>query len=230
MAALSPHSGRWKVYIIGDAERLNEEASNCLLKTLEEPPAHTILMLLASDTAAVLPTVSSRCFTVSLQPLAKGVVAGALETYWGAEREQALTLAALAGGRPGFALQLFHDKESLSRRRRALEELSLLSGAPIAERINSATRLAKMYTEARAELYDMLETWEAWWRDVLLVTASVPERAENIDQMSTLRSLARKHSPSDATAAVVLIQQTRQELAENVNPRLALESLVLGLP
>src|SRR5947208_4939442 len=46
---LSPYSGRWKIYIIGDAERLNEEASNCLLKTLEEPPEHTILILLAPE-------------------------------------------------------------------------------------------------------------------------------------------------------------------------------------
>src|SRR5438309_10731140 len=75
---LSPYMGRWKVYIIGDADRLNEEAANCLLKTLEEPPAQTVLILLAPGEASVLPTVSSRCIQVPLRLLSRSAVAAAL--------------------------------------------------------------------------------------------------------------------------------------------------------
>ncbi len=227
---LSPYSGRWKIYIIGDAERLNDEASNCMLKTLEEPPAHTILMLLASDEAAVLPTVASRCFILPLRSLPSHTVRDALERYWGAEREQAEVLAALSGGRLGYAVSLMEDRESLNRRRRALEELSLISGAAINDRVNAASKLAKMFTEARPELYEMLDTWEGWWRDVMVVASSSPELVVNIDHLSTLRSLARKNNASHAVSAVRLIHDTKQQLMENVNPRLAFESLALGLP
>jgi DNA polymerase III subunit delta' len=227
---LSPHSGRWKIYIIGDADRMNEEASNCLLKTLEEPPDHTILMLLASDESALLPTISSRCFAVPLRTSARTSVANALQDRWGAEEEQAELLAALSGGRVGSAVEMLGDRESLARRKRALEELTLLSGAPISERINVATKLAKMFTDARAELYEMLDAWEGWWRDVLLVSASASELAGNVDQMPTLNSVARKYGVQKAAGAIQLIHATRRELLENVNPRLALEALALGLP
>jgi DNA polymerase-3 subunit delta' len=227
---LKPHSARVKVYIIGDAERLNEEASNCLLKTLEEPPAHTILILLAPDVSTVLPTISSRCFVVPVRPVARQALATALQAHWGAEPEQAEVAAALSDGRAGYAVGLLDERDRLQRRRKALEELSLLAGAPVAERVNVATRLAKMFTDARAELYDMLDTWESWWRDVMLLASSASELVINVDQVAALKSVAAKNSPSRAAGAIELIHRTRQQLLENVNPRLALEALALGLP
>jgi DNA polymerase-3 subunit delta' len=227
---LSPHSARWKVYIIDDAELMNEEASNCLLKTLEEPPAHTIIILLAPDESSVLPTISSRCFIVPVRSLSTPLVAHALENYWGADREHAEVLAAISGGRLGVAVGLTGDRERLTRRRKALEEMSLLAGAPVIERVNLATKLAKLFTDARPELYATLETWEGWWRDVMLVASSAQELAANVDQMSALRSVASKSSAVRAARAIVLIQDTRKQLLENVNPRLAIEALTLGLP
>jgi DNA polymerase-3 subunit delta' len=87
-----------------------------------------------------------------------------------------------------------------------------------------------MYTEARADLYDMLDIWEGWWRDILVVRASAPELAHNVDQLPALKSVAGRTTPARAAAAIALIQQTRRQLFENVNPRLALEALTLQLP
>ncbi len=227
---LRAHSARWKVYIIGDAERLNDEASNCMLKTLEEPPAGTILVLLADDETAVLPTILSRCFLVPLRPLLRELVADSLVLMRGVEREEALNVAALSAGRFGYALGLLADRESASKRRAALEESSVLSHAPISERIEAASRYAKRYTEARPELMSMLDMWEGWWRDVLVVKAGNPDLAANADQSSALDSAARRTSVKTAWEAINLIQTTRKQLQENVNPRLALEALALGLP
>jgi DNA polymerase-3 subunit delta' len=226
---LSPHSARWKVYIVGDADKMNEEASNALLKTLEEPPAHTIIILLAPDDTSVLPTIASRCFLVPLRSMLRESIARALVQKWGAEREQAELLAALSGGRLGHAVRLMEDRESMERRRSALQELSVLSGAHINDRVNTAGRYAKMFTESRPVLYEMLQDWEGWWRDVIAVRAPAPELVVNIDQMQALQSAARKHSAKSALAAIQLIQNTRQQLLENVNPRVALEALALGM-
>lgn len=227
---LSPHSARWKIFIVGDAEKMNEEASNALLKTLEEPPAHTIIILLAPDEGSVLPTISSRCFVLPLRAMSRESVARALVEKWGAEREQAELSAALSGGRLGYAVRLMEDRDSMDRRRAALQELSVLSGAHINDRVNTAGRFAKMFTEQRPALYDLLQDWEGWWRDVIAVSAAVPELVVNVDQMQALESAARKHTPKSALAAIQLIQNTRQQLLENVNPRVALESLALGMP
>jgi DNA polymerase-3 subunit delta' len=227
---LHPYMGRRRVYIIGDADRLNEEASNCMLKTLEEPPSHTILVLLAPNEDAVLPTISSRCLHVALRPLQRRMLADSLVRLWGAEEEQAETAAALSGGRPGYALALTEEPERMARRKAALEELALLSGMPPSDRINKANTLAKMFTDARADLYDLLDVWEGWWRDVLIVRASASELAVNVDQLPALASVAGRVSASRASGAIELIQAARRQLFENVNPRLALEALTLGLP
>jgi DNA polymerase-3 subunit delta' len=227
---LSPHSGRWKVYIIGDADKLNDEAANCLLKTLEEPPAQTVLVLLADDESGLLPTIYSRCSQVPLRPLGRDVIEANLAREWGAEPEQAAHLAALAGGRLGWAVNLLRDRNALELRSRTLEDLAVLSGSTVLERINAATKYAKKFTEARAELYATLDTWEGWWRDVLAVKAGAAELAMNANQLTTLTSVAKRVRVEQAYEAIELVQHTRRQLQENVNPRLALEALVLGMP
>jgi DNA polymerase III subunit delta' len=227
---LSPYSGRWKVYIIGDAQKMNEEAANCLLKTLEEPPPHTILILLAPDEASVLPTIFSRCMHIPLRLLPRTLVASSLEKEWRAEPEHAEHLAALSGGRLGWAVSMLRDRNKLEHRSRALEDIAVLSGSTILDRVNAAAKYAKKFTDARPELYATLDTWEGWWRDVLVVKAGVPELAMNADQLPALESVARRVSAQRAYQAIELIQQTRQQLQENVHPRLALEALAMGLP
>jgi DNA polymerase III subunit delta' len=227
---LSPYSGRWKIYIIGDAERLNDEAANCLLKTLEEPPAQTMLVMLAPDETSVLPTISSRCAHISLRPLPRDLVRASLVEHWGADPEQATQLAALSGGRLGWAVSMLQDRNGLALRSAALQDMAALSGSPISDRINAATRYAKKFTDARPELYATLDIWEGWWRDVIVANAAASDLVMNVDQLPTLTSIARRVPVERAHAAIELIQATRRQLQENVNPRLALEALTLGLP
>ena len=226
---LSPYSGRWKVYILGDADRLNEEAANSLLKTLEEPPVQTLLVLLAPDGASLLPTISSRCIQVPLRPLLRTEVEATLIAR-GAEPEQAVRLAALSGGRIGWAINALETPGSLENRNVTLQELSVLVGSTAVDRIDAASRLAKRFTDNRAAVYETLDVWEGWWRDVLVAGTGAEELVINLDQLPSLISLARHVATDRAYRTVLLVQQTRQQLMENVNPRLALEALTLGLP
>jgi len=80
--ALSPVEGRWKGYILREMERATAEAANALLKTLEEPPSHAVLILTASEAEVLLPTIVSRCQTVPLRPLSQQAIAQALVSRW----------------------------------------------------------------------------------------------------------------------------------------------------
>jgi DNA polymerase-3 subunit delta' len=166
---------------------------------------------------------------VPLRELPRLQVADALVRYWDEEREQAELGAALSGGRLGYAVSLLSDREALDRRRKALQELSVLSAAHVNDRVNSAAQYARLFTDARSEVYELLQHWEGWWRDVIAVQ-SAPELVANVDQLPALQSSARKHSPRSALDAIALVQDTRTQLLENVNPRLALEALALGMP
>ncbi len=98
-----PTQGRWRVFVVRDAERLNEDAQNALLKTLEEPPPHTRLVLLTSAPLRLLPTIRSRCQRVPFDRLPDEFVAGALEQRLGLARDAAAALARLSDGRLGVA-------------------------------------------------------------------------------------------------------------------------------
>ena len=76
----------------------------------------------------------------------------------------------------------------------------------------------------------MLDTWESWWRDVLVVGAKAGELVTNSDQSPALASSTKRVGVQQAAHAIDVIEQTRLQLRENVNPRLALEALTLGLP
>jgi DNA polymerase III subunit delta' len=228
--ALRPYSARRKIYIIGDADRMNEEAANCLLKSLEEPPSHSILVLLASDESSVLPTTYSRCTYVPLRTVAREEITIYLQSDRGVEEERARLLSSLAGGRVGSAITLLESPETLAARSRALQELATLKGATVVDRLDASARLAKMFTDARSELYDLLDTWELWFRDLLVTSAGAADLLMNVDQRPALASQAGKLDAEAALQAVQLVSVTRRQLAENVNPRLALEALTLGLP
>ena len=97
--------GGRKVGLVETADELNEESANCFLKTLEEPPAGTVLVLLGESADAQLPTIRSRCQTVRFRPLADADVTAVLRDH-GVEAGRVPQLVALAGGRPGQALAL----------------------------------------------------------------------------------------------------------------------------
>src|SRR5438045_9187706 len=100
--------GRSKVYVIVNAEELAEDAGNRLLKTLEEPPGSVVFLLTAIERGAVLPTIASRCQEIRLRPASRPELAAALIDM-GTEAERAEQLAALAGGRQGWAVSAARD-------------------------------------------------------------------------------------------------------------------------
>ena len=123
--ALTPSMGRGRVAILDGFDRATPSAANALLKTLEEPPAYVVLVLLAPDAETLLPTIVSRCQVAPLRPLPLRRVREALETRWGVEPERADVLAHLCGGRLGWAVRAVEDAQVLQRRERRLRDLDL---------------------------------------------------------------------------------------------------------
>jgi DNA polymerase-3 subunit delta' len=111
--ALLPLEGRFRVGVIEKAHRLNEDAQNALLKTLEEPPAAVVLVLAADDSSALLPTIVSRCARVRMGPVAADVVSALLVERGLTDAARGAALARLAAGRPGAALALGDKPEAV---------------------------------------------------------------------------------------------------------------------
>jgi DNA polymerase III subunit delta' len=224
--ALRPYEGRRRVFILHDAERLNEEASNAMLKTLEEPPPYATLILVA-DSAELLPTIVSRCRALRLRPLPRRQVAEALLTR-GVIPEDAELLAAWSGGRIGWALSMLDSPEALQARHEQLATLIELGDQPQSIGFRWAEQRAKEYRGGeQATVFAWLELWQNWWRDVLLIAAGCPEAVTNVDKRSELERNARGKDLQKIYRFTVRLGEAARQLRENANPQLVLENLVL---
>ncbi len=230
-AQLRPVMARAKVYIIVNAEELAEDAGNRLLKTLEEPPRSVVFLLTAIERGAVLPTIASRCQEIRLRPAGRADLAAALVAT-GTDLERAQQLAALAGGRQGWAVSAARDAELFDKQQIYARQLVEAVGGSRVERLLRARFLSERWTSQPEMVRETLRVWMSWWRDVLLVQLNLPSRVVHLEagEQAALRAAAEQVDLSAAREATAAIQQTLADLDTNVNPRLALDLLLLRLP
>jgi DNA polymerase-3 subunit delta' len=229
-ANLPPYEGIYKVFIIAEAERLSTEASNRLLKTLEEPPAHVVIILLASAEERLLPTVISRCQRLDLRPIPAAQLEKALIEREDVEADLAKRLAHLANGCPGLALSQETRKNLLDERPKRLAGLLELDGVGSVERFKFAATLAEKFSKQRAFVEDELKLWRGWWRDLLLTKAGLKDSVVNIDMGPELEKRVQNLSLSQISGFLSDLGQAVIQLEQNANPRLVLEVLMLNLP
>jgi DNA polymerase-3 subunit delta' len=219
----APLEGNRRVVIMDDAQAMNLEASNAMLKILEEPPEHTILILTASQTTDLLPTIVSRCQQIAFRPLPYEKIAGVLMDQRGLEREAATTLALATKGSLGNALSVDVDGWSVWRSR-LLEEISAVSMSSIQPVLAFADALSRD-KDGLADALDMLMTW---FRDILMHKIS-PDRIVNKDLMDEIERASKGRSVSELLGKVEFVKSAQTAIARNANPRLALEVMTLRL-
>ena len=227
---LKPYEGAYRVFIFEDAETMSEEAANALLKTLEEPPPQTLLILLTSQEDRLLPTIKSRCSRIELKPMAEAPLAAYLQENRGVEPEQSELLARLSKGSLGWALTALEDPLLLERRTTELDRLIGLLGASIEQRFHAASDVAGLYYRDRDEALETLNIWLSWWRDLLVLREAGPQWIYNLDYADRLEEWKSAYTPGQIAEFIGAMGKTVEALNSNVNARLALESLMLSLP
>ncbi len=228
-ASLPPFEGRHKVFIIDGAELLSADAANCLLKTLEEPEAKVTFILLTTNDRLLLPTVVSRCQRLELAPLPVNEEARALEDRK-IEPERARLLAGLSHGCPGWALAAAGDENTLQRRNEEVNRLVEVIKDKYEGRFDYAARLAAGFNKDRGAVYEVLERWLDYWRDLLLVKLGAVDMITNIDRRSELIEMAGGYRLTPIKDYIESIRRAVEQLRQNVNVRLALDVLMLDIP
>jgi DNA polymerase-3 subunit delta' len=220
--ALQPLMAARKVAIVDGAHELNEHGQNALLRTLEEPPSDSVILLLATSASLLLPTVRSRCQVLRLDRLAPDLVARVLRAR-GLPSDRAELLAGLADGSPGRALGL--DAEDVAKARSrivaALPDLAALSAAEIS---SLAQELARGPLEAA------LAAAVAFYRDVLQVALgadALPIRSTGAD--AVVRAAAGRRPAAARLRQLEVVCDTLDLLGRNANRHLALETMLLLL-
>ncbi len=231
--SVTPVEGGWKVIIIDGAETLSAgqgESANALLKTLEEPPERSLLLLLSAEEHAILPTIRSRCRLLHLRPMAGDRLAERLATQWGADPEAAGRLARLARGCPGWAINALTNPDALEARAAQLDRITDPGEAALDQRFALANALAGDFSRDRESVRQTLYLWQGWWRDLLLIKEGAPAHVQNADRRPELDAAASNVASPDIVEFLKRVQTTLAALDANANPRLALEYMMLGTP
>lgn len=229
-ANLKPYEGDQRVFIFDGAEYMSEEASNALLKTLEEPPPQVLIMLLTGQEDALLPTIRSRCRRLELRPLSVIQIAQDLVETQNLGQQEAQLLAHLSMGRLGWALSAARDPSIMEDRAEKLERISHISAASLEERFQYASDMASLFYKRRDEAKEVFYLWLRWWRDLLLIKEGASEFLYNSDWINVLEDRASKISTAQIASFIRAIQSAIDALEHNANARLALEVLMLSVP
>ena len=221
-----PSEGRTRVIIIDEAERLNAEAGNRLLKVLEEPPAYARFILLTRNPAGVLPTILSRCQIVHFAPLPPELIAPIVQEQAGTGPAEARLFASLSGGSVGAALALAGNPVVGQRRGEALDLLLRLDEMDDAALLEQAEALEKQ----KEGLDAWLEMLTLWLRDGLLIAQEAPDRLiVNGDRLDEVRRLAVRYGAGSLMEMLESVSKARGQLLRNANTRLVLDVLLLNL-
>lgn len=219
---LRPMMARRKVAIVDGAHLLNEQSQNALLKTLEEPPGASVVILTATRASQLLPTVRSRCQAIALGPLARAEIEAALRAR-GVGEAEAVVLAGQAAGSLGRALAL-RGPEHATMRQRVLDVLGDL-------RARSAAELSSLAQEiGRGTPAPALEVMLGWYRDLLAYACDRPALAgRHPDRVPALAAAGATTTPARVLRQLARVCDTILALERNANRVLAVETMLLAL-
>ena len=230
--SLRPMEADRRFVIIDDAATMQGVAQEALLKTLEEPPSAVVIMVLTDDLDAILPTVRSRCRSLMLRPVSRGVLTDLVRAVAPASLTDAdiSVVTSAANGRPGWALRALRDPEMIAARRGSMERALGLIGANGYDRLVAAVRLGDTFAKRRAEVFTELEALLGIWRDALLLRAGLGEQVSHPEYADQVRDAASGWELPAVTRALKAVQICIADLESNVRPKLALEAMVLAWP
>lgn len=216
--ALKPYEARFKVFIILEVERMTEQAANSLLKTLEEPPDFSLLILTSTNTSALLPTIISRCQSIKFYPLNYERLKEILSSDYKLNEKHAHFLSAQAEGRIGRALSL-RDKDSLNKKNRLIDQVFQSgSSGPAHESFN---------IRDKNELSNQIRYLLNWCRDILIFKSGVSlANIINADRIEKIKSWADRLTFAELEKVIEGIEQAHRLIEQNVNRKLALEVML----
>jgi DNA polymerase-3 subunit delta' len=218
---LKPLEGKFKVFIIDPAEQMSAEAANALLKTLEEPPPNSLIVLITQNLTALLPTIRSRCQLLHFAAIPSNELKKALIESFQFEPEEALSLAHLSAGSLGSALNI-NLNESYEKRKRELVFLQSLSTREefgiILERIDEL--------KGKEKIDELLQILYSITRDLLVLSLTNDiSLLINIDLEEELKACLKRFTIEIILSIMSEIHYTIKAIEENVNRKVALEAL-----
>lgn len=223
---IKPYSSKYKIYIVDEAEKLTVQAQNALLKTIEEPPSYGIIIFLTTNADLFLPTILSRCITLTLKPVKQQLIEKYLMENYQIPDYQARFAAAFSQGRIGRAISIAASDDFNALQDDVLQLLKYIDEMEISEIIEAIKR-ANVY---KLNIEDYIDFMMMWYRDVLMYKST--QNANVLifkDEIKYITKTANNRSYEGIDAILKAMDKAKVRLAANVNFDLTMELMLLTL-
>ena len=223
---IKPYSSKYKIYIVDEAEKMNQQAQNALLKTIEEPPAYAVIMLLTTNADSFLQTIRSRCITLNMKSVKDEVIKAYLMNEKHIPDYQADVSVAFAQGNVGKAKQIATAEDFTEMMDAAFRILRRGSDMEVYEMVDALKNLS----EQKHTIYEYLDLFLVWFRDVLLFKAT--KEMDSLvfkDEYNFIKERADKSSYEGLENIIKAIETAKARLQANVNFDLTMELLFLTI-
>lgn len=222
--AFRPYEGRRRVLILAAADRMAPHMSNTLLKTLEEPPLHTVIILLANNARWILPTILSRCQSIRFNPLPFHLVSDWLMREKGLEEMDAHLLASLSEGSPGKAMKIKEEISEIPRK-------ELLKGWLGSKSLSMEEKEGwiESLPSQRDNLHLILEMAKTLLRDLIVIKTSMEaSKLIHSDLTGEMEEIAGEKDLATLLRQMEILHHTSRAVKNNANTRLSLEAMMLS--
>ena len=223
---VKPYASPYKIYIIDEAEKMNVQAQNALLKTLEEPPAYAVIILLTSNIDSMLSTILSRCVVLNMKPVKDEIIKKYLMEEIHVPDYKADVCTAFARGNLGKAKALAASEEFDNIKTEAVSLLKYIHDMEITD-IMSAIKKINDY---KIDINDYLDILSVWYRDVLLFKAT--NDANQLifkDELQYIKKIANQSAYEGIEIILDALEKAKSRLRANVNFDLTMELLLLTI-
>lgn len=223
---IKPYSSKFKIYIVDEADKMTVQAQNAILKTIEEPPAYGIIILLTNNSDTLLQTIISRCVKLDLKPVKDEVIQKYLIEEYSIPDYEARFAVAFAQGRIGRAIDIVRSKEFVQMKDDALHLLKYADEMTVSEMIEAVKHVG----DYKQNISDYIDLLAMWYRDVL-VFKSTREFDTLIfkDELNMVRKQAEKSSYEGIEDILTALDKAKIRLRANVNFDLTMELMFLTI-
>lgn len=223
---IKPYSSPYKIYIIDEAEKMNQQAQNALLKTIEEPPAYAVILLLTTNAEAFLPTILSRCITLNLKVVPDAAIKEHLMKHYQVPDYKADICTAFAQGNVGKAIQLAGNEDFNELKDSALQLIKRIKDIELYEMMEAIKQIG----DYKLQINDYFDLLMIWYRDVLLYKATADVNSVIFkDEIYDIKNQANKSSYAGIETILEALDKAKLRLNANVNFDLVMELLLLTM-
>lgn len=219
-----PYMGPYKIIIIDEADTITPEGQNAMLKTIEEPPAYGIVIIITENMAKLLPTIKSRCIHIRFNPLNQEQIAHYLEKK-DLSATKLKVYAQFSGGSIGIANELIEDTNFLRLRETSIEYLERLDKADLIQ----LYAVVKEMCDSKEMIPEILDFWLLWYRDIAILKSTSSDKLYYLDYQTKLLDMSYKLTYNKISTNIQAIKKAKIEINQNIYATFTIENLLLQL-